>query len=76
MTRNRPCYENIKSRPNHIFDINLSLINIEILKIKLTTGFCQNWVLLSINSNFNFLTRNRPCYENIKSRPNHIFGHK
>ena len=38
-----------------ICNIKLSLIKIKIKKIKMLTGFCQNWVLLSINSKLNFL---------------------
>ena len=38
-----------------ICNIKLSLIKMKINKIKLLTGFCQNWVLLSINLKFNFL---------------------
>ena len=39
-----------------ICNIKLSLIKIKIKKNKPLTGFCQNWVLLSINSTkFNFL---------------------
>jgi len=38
-----------------ICNIKLSLIKIKIKKIKLLTGICQNWVLLSINAKFNFL---------------------
>jgi hypothetical protein len=34
-----------------IYNIKLSLIKIKIKKIKLLTGFCQNWVLLSIHEN-------------------------
>ena len=34
-----------------ICNIKMSLINIKIKKNKLLTGFCQNWVLLSIHEN-------------------------